>query len=148
MRSLLLLTILFSSLTTAGVNAEPANDDIRFVANSASKSPYSTLVEAGGFIFLAGALGVDPETRKLAEGGIEAESHQALENIKVTLTKESVSMSRIVKCTVILADMADWPALNKVYAQFFDGNYPARTAFAASGLGLNARVEIECIAKR
>lgn len=128
--------------------AETAENDIRFVRNTGGTAPYSPLVEAGGFIFLAGALGINPETGKLAEGGIEGESRQAMENIKASLAAENVSMNRIVKCTVMLADIDEWPALNKVYAQFFDGNYPARSAFAVSGLGRNARVEIECIAKR
>lgn len=148
MRTLLILTLLFSSVVSADVKTEASSNDIRFVSNSASKAPFSKFVEVDGLIFLAGALGVDPKTGKLAQGGIEAESRQSLENIKATLAKENVAMSRIVKCTVMLADIAEWPVLNKVYAQFFDGNYPARSAFAVSALGLNARVEIECIAKR
>ncbi len=144
----LLIFSLVSSLISANVNASSSEDDIRFVSNTSSKAPFSTLVETDGFIFLSGALGVDPKTRKLAEGGIEAETRQALDNIKASLAKENVSMSRIVKCTVMLADIAEWPALNSVYVNYFDGNYPARSAFAVSGLGLNARVEIECIAKR
>ena len=148
MRSPLIFITLLSVLISADIKADSSNDDIRFVKSSSSTAPFSTLVEVDGLIFLSGALGIDPETGKLVEGGIEAESRQTLDNIKTSLAKENVSMTRIVKCTVMLADIAEWPALNKVYAQYFDGNYPARSAFAASALALNARVEIECIAKR
>ena len=148
MRTLLLLLTLLSTLINANAQAESTGNDIRFVKNGSSSAPFSTLVEVDGLIFLSGALGIDPQTGKLVEGGIEAESRQTLDNIKASLAKENVSMDRIVKCTVILADIAEWPSLNKVYAQFFNGNYPARSAFAASALALNARVEIECIAKR
>jgi len=147
MRNLVITILCFSFFSTT-IHAESAADDIRFVSNSANTAPFSTLVEVDGLIFLSGALGVDPSTRKLAEGGISAESRQALENIKASLAKENLGMDRIVKCTVMLADIAEWPALNKVYAQYFDGNYPARSAFAVKELGLDARVEIECIAKR
>lgn len=144
----LILITLFSILISANSKAESPSGDIRFVKNSSSSAPFSTLVEVDGLIFLSGALGINPETGKLVEGGIEAESRQTLNNIKTSLAKENISMSRIVKCTVMLADIAEWPQLNKVYAQFFDDNYPARSAFAARALALNARVEIECIAKR
>ena len=145
MRKLFIITALFFAVSNISMSAEA---DIRFVSNVGSSAPFSKLVEVDGLIFLSGALGVDPATRKLVEGGISAESRQALENIKTSLAEENVAMSRIVKCTVMLADIAEWPALNKVYAQFFDGNYPARSAFAVKELGLDARVEIECIAKR
>ena len=148
MRTLLILTLLLSSFANADAAESTSTNDIRFVSNPASSAPFSRLVEVDGLIFLAGALGIDPKTGKLVAGGIEAESRQTMENIKATLAKENVSMNRIVKCTVILADIAEWPALNAVYAEFFDGNYPARTAFEASGLARDARVEIECIAKR
>jgi len=152
MRKQLLITLIVSSLVSTSigtkVSANSSEDDIRFVSNSANNAPFSTLVETDGLIFLSGALGIDPKTGKLAEGGIEAEARQTLDNIKASLAKENVTMNRIVKCTVMLADITEWPALNKVYAKYFDGNYPARSAFAARALALNARVEIECIAKR
>ncbi len=148
MRNRISATLLLFFFTNAISFASPSNEDIRFVKNGLGKAPFSTFVEADGLIFLAGALGVDPKTGKLSEGGIEAESRQAMENIKATLASENVSMNRIVKCTVMLADIKEWPTLNKVYAEYFDSNYPARSAFAVKALGLNARVEIECIAKR
>ena len=83
---------------------------------------------------------------KLVEGGIARESQQAMQNIKDLLAEHGHSMSDIVKCTVMLADIKEWPAFNEVYRGFFDKRYPARSAFAGSGLALGARVEVECIA--
>jgi len=80
-------------------------------------------------------------------GGIEAETKQALENIKGTLAAIGLSMDRVVKCTVFMADMKEWDAMNVIYRTYFTApNYPARSAFGANGLALNAKVEIECMA--
>ena len=81
-----------------------------------------------------------------APGGIQGEARQALENIRNSLQSHGYSMAHIVKCTVMLADMNDWAAFNSVYTQFFTPPYPARNAFAASGLALGARLEIDAIA--
>jgi len=110
--------------------------------------PLSTAVEADGWIFLSGTLGINPETRTLAPGGITPETQQIMENIKSNLSDLDLSMGDIVKCTVMIDDMADWPAFNAVYKTFFDGRYPARSAFGADGLALGAVVEVECIARR
>lgn len=107
--------------------------------------PFSEAVRAGGLIFLSGQLGIVPGTGKLAPGGIAPETTQTLENIRMTLEKFGSSMDRVVKCTVFLADMAEWGEMNAVYRDFFT-NPPARSALGASGLALDARVEIECIA--
>jgi 2-iminobutanoate/2-iminopropanoate deaminase len=80
------------------------------------------------------------------EGGIGPETKQTMLNIKATLERHGSSLERVVKCTVFLADIAEWSAANKVYKQFFGPDYPARSAIAGSGLALGARVEIECIA--
>ena len=92
--------------------------------------PFSSAVRVDDLLFLSGALGIVPGTMTLAEGGIQGETRQTLENIK---------------CTVFLADMGEWGAMNEVYRTFFV-NPPARSALGASGLALDARVEIECIA--
>ncbi len=84
----------------------------------------------------------------LASGGIEAETRQTLENIKAVLAKNDATMDDIVKCTVMMADMREWPAMNVVYATYFPHHKPARSAFGAAGLALGARVEIECSAYR
>lgn len=108
--------------------------------------PFSEAVRAGDFLFLSGQIGENPETGKLAEGGIAAEARQTLTNVKRTLESNGAALTDVVKCTVFLADIAEWPAFNTVYREFFRKPFPARSALAASGLALNARVELECIA--
>jgi len=107
--------------------------------------PFSSAVRVDNLLFLSGALGYDREKGALVEGGIQAETRKTLENISQTLETFGSSMDKVVKCTVFLADMSEWGAMNEVYTTFFP-NKPARSAFGASGLALNARTEIECIA--
>jgi reactive intermediate/imine deaminase len=109
--------------------------------------PFSQAVRVGRTIYLSGMLGMTAEGQ-LAAGGIEGETRQTLENIKAALQPLGATMDDVVKCTVFLADMAEWPAMNEVYATYFPTNKPARSAVAVSGLARNARVEIECIAVR
>jgi len=116
------------------------------VAPEAASRPFSPAVRAGGLLFLAGKLGTD-STGKLAPGGIQAETRQAMENIGAELRKAGSGFDRVLKCTVFLADMSEWAAMNEVYAPYFpEGKRPARTAVAVNGLAIDARVEIECIA--
>jgi len=82
----------------------------------------------------------------LAEGGIAGETRQTMENIKASLEKYGSSLDEVVKCTVFLADIAEWGAMNEVYKTYFPTNPPARSALGVSGLALEARVEIECLA--
>jgi reactive intermediate/imine deaminase len=107
--------------------------------------PFSPAVRAGNLLFLAGQIGTDA-SGKLVAGGIQAEARQALNNIKDVLEKSGSSMDRVAKCTVFMADMSEWPAMNEIYATYFRRSLPARSAFGATGLALNARVEIECVA--
>ena len=107
--------------------------------------PFSEAVLAGNLLFLSGQIGIVPGSGKLISGGIGPETSQTLENIRRILEKFGSSMNRVVKCTVFLADMGEWGAMNDVYREFFE-NPPARSALGANGLALNARVEIECIA--
>jgi reactive intermediate/imine deaminase len=107
--------------------------------------PFSPAVRVGDLLFLSGQIGTDGEGR-LVSGGIEAETRQTLENIRDVLARTGSSLDRVVKCTVMLADMREWPAMNAVYATYFPANKPARSALGANGLALGARVEIECIA--
>ena len=107
--------------------------------------PFSSAVRVGDTLYLSGNLGNLPGTLELAPGGIEAETRQTLENIRTVVEQFGSSMNRIAKCTVFMADMDEWPAMNEIYVTFFD-RPPARSALGASGLALNARVEIECIA--
>jgi len=108
--------------------------------------PFSQVVEANGFVFLAGQVGDAPGSQGAVPGGIEAETRQTLDNIREILERSGSSMDRVVKCTVMLADMAEWPRMNPIYASYFPGPKPARSALGANGLALGARVEIECIA--
>jgi 2-iminobutanoate/2-iminopropanoate deaminase len=107
--------------------------------------PFSAAVRHGPLLFLSGQLGTD-STLRLVPGGIGPETRQAMENIRAIVTRAGGSMERIVKCTVMLADMREWEAMNAEYVEFFPQARPARSALGASGLALGARVEIECIA--
>jgi reactive intermediate/imine deaminase len=110
--------------------------------------PFSPAVRVGNLIFLSGQIGTDPSAQGgLVAGGIEAETQQTLSNIKRTLEAVGSGMNRVVKCTVMMADMAEWDRMNVVYRTFFPvDRLPARSAFGATALALGARVEIECIA--
>jgi len=108
---------------------------------------YSPAVRSGPYVFLAGQIGAPPGGEvRLVEGGVAAETGQALENLRAALAAAGGTMSDMVKCTVFLADIADYAAMNEVYVTFFPSDPPARSAFATSGLPFDARVEIECIA--
>jgi reactive intermediate/imine deaminase len=106
--------------------------------------PFSAAVRVGEMLYLSGQMGT--AKGKLVPGGIAAETRQALENAKAVLERHGSSLDRIVKVTVMLADMAEWPAMNAVYVTYFPRHLPARSAFGASGLALGGRVEIECLA--
>ena len=107
--------------------------------------PFSPAVRVGNMLYLSGQIGTGPDGRLVA-GGIEAETRQTMENIRDVLARTGSSMDRVVKCTVMLADMREWQAMNGVYTTYFPRNKPARSALGASGLALGARVEIECLA--
>ena len=106
---------------------------------------FSPAVRVGDMLYLSGQIGTD-SSGKLVPGGIQAETRQTLANIRDVLARTGSSMDRVVKCTVMMADMAEWPAMNTVYATFFPTHKPARSAFGATALALGARVEVECIA--
>jgi reactive intermediate/imine deaminase len=135
-------------LPAGGPAPEPVRSDLEYFKTPGTEDmslPFSAAVRAGELLFLSGSIGIDPATGQLAPGGIEAETRQTLENIKANVARFGTSMDRVVKCTVYLADMAEWGAMNEVYRTYFP-NPPARSALGASGLALSARVEIECIA--
>jgi reactive intermediate/imine deaminase len=108
--------------------------------------PFSEAVRLGDTLYLSGQVGIAPGTLKLVPGGVRAEAQQALENIRAILEANGRSTADLVKCTVMLADMGDWPAFNEVYRAFLKKPLPARSAFGTNGLALGARVEIECLA--
>ncbi len=127
----------------------PQRTGIEFLAPADSwPYPFSPAVRANGMLFVSGQVGSRTENGVVAlvPGGIEAETRQTLDNIKGILERNDSGLDKVVKCTVMMADMADWPKMNVIYATYFPGPKPARSALGANGLALNARVEIECIA--
>ena len=143
-------SVLATAMLLTVVAAAPAAD-VRFFpvpGEDGRTLPFSDAVQVGDLIFLAGKLGNIPGTRELAPGGIEGETRQAMENIRATLLRLGASMDDVVKCTVFLADIDEWAAMNAVYVTYFPRHRPARSALGVSGLALGARTEIECIAAR
>ena len=108
--------------------------------------PYSQAIEANGMVFLSGQLPVDPATGEFAPGGVAEQTAQCFENIKSILAEAGLTTANIVKTTVFLADMSLFAEMNGVYATYFEGDFPARSAFAVKALPKGALVEIESIA--
>ena len=105
--------------------------------------PFSEAVRVGDMLYLSGEIGTD-RTGKLVAGGIAVEAKQTMDNIGANLARHGSSFERVVQCTVALADIKDWPAFNEVYRGYFPSHFPARMAYATSGLALGARVEVQC----
>lgn len=114
-------------------------------AAPAAGGPYSQAIRAGDLVFTAGQLGSDPATGQLADG-VAAQAEQALRNLSAILDAAGSGLDRLVKVTVFLADIGDWPALNEVYTRVVPEPFPARSAFAVGALPLGALVEIEAVA--
>lgn len=114
----------------------------------AAIGPYSQAVKAGNLLFVSGQIPIDPATGVFAGEDITTQTRQSLTNMQAILEKAGYSLSDVVKATVLLADMADFAAMNTVYAEFFTSNCPARAAFAVRELPKGALVEIEVIACR
>lgn len=143
---LYLMVIFILGMTSCQQN----NSDVVFYKSHEPKkaeAPFSDVVEANGFLFLSGQIGMDHSVRILVEGGIEEETKQCIKNIKAVLTQHNSSLDKVVKCTVILKDINDFAKFNAIYNTYFK-NKPARTTFAASGLAAGALIEIDVIALR
>lgn len=141
----MLVALLLLGASTLPFARETA--DVEFLTIDSSDAPdlpFSEAVRVDNMLFLSGQIGVEPGTLALVEGGMAAEARQTLDNIKATLERHGASMSEVVKCTVMLADMSEWGAFNEVYVKYFDKPYPARSAFGANGLALGASLELEC----
>jgi 2-iminobutanoate/2-iminopropanoate deaminase len=119
---------------------------IRTDAAPAAAGPYSQAIRAGELVFTAGQLGIDPASGELAGDEVEVQAARALANLRAILDAAGSGMDRLVKVTVYLADIADWPAVNEVYAREVPEPFPARSAFAVRDLPKGARVEIEAVA--
>lgn len=108
--------------------------------------PYSAGVTTGHLVFTAGQLGMNPETGELVEGGIQAETRQALDNLKAVLEAAGSNLSLVIKSTVFLNNINEFGLMNEVYGTFFTENFPARSAFQVAALPKGAAVEIEAVA--
>ena len=114
----------------------------------AAIGPYSQAVEANGFVYVSGQLPINPSTGGFVDGGIKEQTRQSLLNAKAILNEAGLDLCNVVKTTVLLSDIADFQAMNEVYAEMFTSPFPARSAFAVRALPKNALVEIEVIASR
>ena len=112
----------------------------------AAIGPYSQAIQAGNTIYVSGQLPIDPATGAFAGDEIKVQTRQSLTNIKNILAEAGTDMSAVVETTVLLANIADFAAMNEVYAEFFSAPYPARAAFQVACLPKNALIEIECVA--
>lgn len=157
MGAVLLVAILVSACTFTPVE-DPAQEDVaassapaveHIVPEGVARLPvFTPAVRVGDLVFLSGAIGTPPTGElRIVEGGVGPETRATMENLGRVLAAAGLGFEDLVKCTVFLADIADYAAMNEVYVTFFEGiEPPARSAMAGSGLALGARVEIECIA--
>ena len=112
----------------------------------AAIGPYNQAIQVGNMLFASGQLGLDPATGNFPEGGVKEQTIQSFQNVKAILEEAGFSINDVVKTTVFLADMADFAAMNEIYASQFEGDFPARSAVAVKTLPKNALVEVEVIA--
>jgi reactive intermediate/imine deaminase len=127
---------------------ETVNDITYHMPYGRPTRPFTPAVQVGDILYLSGQIGTSVNAQGgVVPGGIQAETRQTMQNIRDVLEKSGSSMDRVFKCTVFMADMREWDAMNEVYTTFFPAHKPARSALGANGLALGARVEIECLAK-
>ena len=124
----------------------PRREPISTDRAPAAVGAYSQAIRAGELVFTAGQLGSDPTTGELVEGGVSRQAEQALANLAAILEAAGSGLDGLVKVTVYLADIGDWPALNEVYGRVIPQPYPARSAFAVKAMPKGALVEIEAVA--
>ena len=141
-----LLAAVLACQQERAADSEPEVEYLMPTATSEMGLPFSDAVRVGNMLYLSGQIGNVPGTLELVPGGIGEETRQTLENIRTILERHGSSLDQVVKCTIMIADMSQWPAMNEVYRTFFTQHLPARSALGANGLALNARVEIECFA--
>lgn len=122
------------------------NKTIATTSAPTAVGPYCQAKLCGNTLYTSGQLGLVPATGKLAEGGVEAQAKQALENLGAVLREAGMTFADVAKTTCFLADIADFAAFNGVYAEYFQGEVPARSCFAVKSLPLGGLVEIECVA--
>ena len=145
MKRLLAFALLGISAMTNAADTKPGLERIGEPMLGTQRLPFSSAVRAGDTVYLSGAVGIKPDG-KLADG-LEAQARLAMDNLGAALKSAGLGWGDVAKCTVMLDNMADWPAFNQVYVTYFpDGKYPARSAFGTDGLALGALLEVECIA--
>ncbi len=137
------------TMAASEAKTEAANTTVYHPSHEPKKrsAPFSDVVQVGDLYYLSGQIGMDHSTRELVQGGIEAETIQALENIKAVLAHHGLSMRQVVKATVILDEIEDFAAFNEIYKGYFTQK-PARTTFATEALARGAKIEIEVVAVR
>ena len=108
--------------------------------------PYSQAIRAGGFIFVSGQIPMNPKTGQIVQGGLESQTHQVIKNISAILAAAGSDLNRIVKTTVFLVNLEDFPAFNRIYEEYFGGTKPARATVQVARLPKDALLEIEAIA--
>jgi 2-iminobutanoate/2-iminopropanoate deaminase len=145
-RFLALLLVLGTPVLADAPSTAPKPSRKQVLVPGGGTAPLSAVVRAGELVFVSGQLGFPQGSRELVAGGIGPETQAALENVAANLAKASLGMEDVVKCTVFLADVADFQTMNGVYAKFFAKDPPARSTIAVAALVLKAKVEIECIA--
>ena len=156
---LLITTLLITCLGSTTATAQDTTTDMAKTETSLGQFysaqlsldqgfPFSDIVETnGGLIFISGLVGTD-ETGELVPGGLEAETHAIFRQMNTYLTHLGLGFGDVVKCLVMIDDIAQWGAFNGIYTQYFSPPYPARSAMGADGLALGASLELECIAAR
>ncbi len=144
LRAVAPLCMIAMAAPLAAQDTGPQVSYIRSTETAALGLPFSDAVRVGDMLYLSGMVGVQPGTMQLVPGGLEAEARQIFESMRALLEANESNLDRVVKCTVMLADMAEWPRFNAVYVEQFTNNLPARSALGANGLALDARVELEC----
>lgn len=113
----------------------------------AAIGPYSQAVRVGDFLFTSGMIPIDPATGKIASEDIEEQTHIVLKNLTNLLTGAGTSLSNVIKTTVYIKNMNDFPRINTIYAEYFNSEYPARSCVEVARLPKDALIEVECIAK-
>ncbi len=144
----LALAALFCLAALAGCASGATHEVVSIPGAPAPIGPYSPAVWAGNTLYLSGQIGIDPATGQLAPGGFEAEARRALDNCRTVLAAAGLSLADVVQVQVFLADMADYAALNAVYAPYFPSRPPARAAIGVAALPRGARVEVLMTAVR
>jgi 2-iminobutanoate/2-iminopropanoate deaminase len=136
----------FGIVTLTALTAQSPKTVVQTDKAPKASGPLSQAIVAGGFVYCSGQLPVDPATGKVVPGGIEEQTRQVLKNLQAVLQAAGSSLDNVVKCTVLMTDLTEFTAMNKVYAEFFKAPCPARATFQIGALALGVKIEIDCIA--